>query len=89
MQSDFPLLLQKMYHAPQALHSGLCVRQTLRINGSVFRSPPRSQPCCPTWALQEVLWEDWGWAEGQGVEVCGKGGWCLQVKALRAPLPVA
>ena len=88
MQSDFSLLLQKI-HAPQALHRGPCVRQTLRINGSVFRSPPRSQLCCPTWALQEVLWECWGWAEGQGVEVHGKGDWCLQVKALRAPLPVA
>lgn len=43
----------------------------------------------PHWALQEVLWECWGWAEGQGVEMRGKGGWCLQVKALRAPLPVA
>ena len=73
MQSDFPLLLQKIYHAPQALHIGPCVRQTLRINGSVFRSPPRSQLCCPTWALQKVLWECWGGQRGRGLRCVGKG----------------
>ena len=39
--------------------------------------------------LFQILKDDAVWAEGQGVEVHGKGDWCLQVKALRAPLPVA